>query len=76
MAEKSKKILKNESGLSGMKEIIAFVGRSEATVLLWVREYDFPARKISGQWESDRGLIEEWRVNQIRNQPKEDRKAS
>ena len=76
MVEKAKKTLKSESALSGMKEISAFVGRSEATVLEWVRKYDFPARKITGQWESSRGLIEEWRENQIRNQPKEDKKAS
>ncbi|WP_027360415.1 MerR family transcriptional regulator [Desulforegula conservatrix] len=76
MVEKAKKkFAVSETALSGMKEITAFVGRSEATVLDWVRKYGFPAKKISGQWESDRSLIEEWRVNQIKNHPKEDKKS-
>lgn len=71
MVEKAKKSLKSESALSGMKEITAFVGRSEATVLEWVRKYGFPAKKISGQWESDRTLIEKWRLRQIETRSNE-----
>ncbi len=72
MVEKAKKkFAVSETALSGMKEITAFVGRSEATVLDWVRKYGFPAKKISGQWESDRTLIEKWRLRQIEAQSNE-----
>lgn len=51
--------------LSGMKEICNYVRRSEATVLDWIKNMDFPAKKLSGIWESDRELIDDWRRNQI-----------
>lgn len=51
--------------LTGMKAIRAYVGRSEATVLDWIRSLDFPARKISGVWESDTALVDVWRRKQI-----------
>ena len=67
MVEKAKKkFAVSETALSGMKEITSYVGRSESTVLEWVRKLGFPAKKIGGQWESDRNLIEEWRLNQIK----------
>jgi hypothetical protein len=51
--------------LQGMKEICDYIRRSEATVLKLIREEDFPARKICGQWESDKEAITMWRKDKI-----------
>jgi predicted DNA-binding transcriptional regulator AlpA len=51
--------------LSGMKEICNHLNRSEPTVLTLIRDYDFPAKKVLGVWESDTDLIDRWRKNQI-----------
>lgn len=51
--------------LSGMKEICAYARRSESTVLDWIRNLDFPAKKLGGQWESNAALIDAWKVRQI-----------
>ena len=59
-------VKRSENILQGMAEIRAYVNRSEATVLRWIREYGFPAQKIAGgTWESDKGLIDKWRVKII-----------
>jgi len=55
------------SKLSGMKEICRYCNRSESTILIWIRDYDFPAAKLPGSYESDTELIDEWRVNLIRH---------
>lgn len=55
----------NHGPLTGMKRIRGYVGRSEATVIDWVRTRGFPAKKINGVWESDTLLIDEWRRAQI-----------
>ncbi|MDD5643281.1 MAG: hypothetical protein PHX53_16635 [Syntrophales bacterium] len=54
--------------LTGKKNICNFLGRSWDTVERWIREREFPARKIDGVWESDSALITEWRRNQINGQ--------
>ena len=51
--------------ISGKKNICNFLGRSWDTVERWIREREFPARKIDGIWESDSELITEWRRSQI-----------
>jgi hypothetical protein len=51
--------------LTGMKEICAYAKRSEATVLGWIRDLDFPARKIGGIWESNSSLVDKWKIRQI-----------
>jgi len=51
--------------LTGMKEITAYARRSEATILTWVRDMDFPARKIGGVWESNTALVDQWKLMQI-----------
>ncbi|MGA1846897.1 hypothetical protein [Deferribacter abyssi] len=51
--------------LVGMKAIRQYVGRSEATVLKWIKEDGFPAKKVDGVWESDTVLIEKWRRKMI-----------
>jgi hypothetical protein len=48
-----------------MKAICDYVKRSESTVLDWIRNWNFPAQKIGGIWESDRELIDQWRKEQI-----------
>jgi hypothetical protein len=53
------------TALSGMKEICNHVSRSEATVLVLIRDEGFPATKLGGIWESDTELISEWRKNRI-----------
>ncbi len=46
--------------LSGMKEIVGYVGRSEPTILKMIRTLNFPAKKIFGGWGSHTELIDEW----------------
>jgi hypothetical protein len=53
------------TALIGMKAICGHVFRSESTVLMMIRDMDFPATKIGGIWESDEKLIAEWRKQQI-----------
>lgn len=57
------------TGLSGMKEIAKYWGRSQATMLKLIQEERFPARKIAGNWESDTVLIDEWRRQRILHTP-------
>jgi len=47
--------------LQGMKAISGHVCRSDATVLAWIRDYDFPAKKIGGIWESTTEAIAKWK---------------
>jgi len=55
-----------DNALQGMAEICAYVNRSQATVLRWIRELGFPAVKIAGgTWESDKDLVDAWRRKQI-----------
>jgi len=54
-----------DTALIGMKMICQCVDRSEATVLKLIRDEGFPAVKIGGIWESDRGLIASWRKIKI-----------
>ncbi len=53
------------AALSGMKEICRYMNRSESTMLILIRDSDFPARKIRGCWESDTELADVWRKQQI-----------
>ena len=51
--------------LVGMKEICDYARRSESTVLCWIRDMEFPAKKISGIWESNTMLVDKWKIMQI-----------
>lgn len=53
------------TSLTGMKEICRYFRRSEATILKLIRAEGFPAKKIGGQWESDKELIDQWRRKKI-----------
>lgn len=55
------------SALSGMKEITQHCQRSEMTIMKWIRNFKFPAKKLGGVWESDTDLIAEWRKLVIKN---------
>ncbi len=50
-----------DGALQGMKEICRYMGKSENTILRLIREKDFPAEKIAGEWVSDISLIVGWR---------------
>ncbi|MFH0995787.1 MAG: hypothetical protein V1844_09865 [Pseudomonadota bacterium] len=54
--------VKNDTHLSGMKAITEYAQRGEATILKLIRDYGFPAHKLLGIWESDKLLIDEWRL--------------
>jgi len=55
------------TALTGMKEICQYMGRSEVTILKLIRDQDFPAQKIGGIWESDKDLVNEWLLTEIKN---------
>lgn len=46
--------------LTGMKDIQKQVNMSEASVLLWIRDANFPAKKIGGIWVSETEAINRW----------------
>jgi len=51
--------------LCGMKEICAYMGKSEGTVLKFIRDEGLPAAKVGGEWLSDEARIDEWRLSRI-----------
>ena len=53
---------KNMTALNGMKEICAYVNRTEATVIKYIHELNLPAAKPAGAgWISDTDMIDDWR---------------
>lgn len=54
-----------DGALQGMKEICRYMGKSESTILRYIRNLDFPATKVGGEWVSDMQLIVEWRQKKI-----------
>lgn len=46
--------------LTGMKDIQKQVNMSEASVLAWIRDAGFPAKKIGGVWISETEAISRW----------------
>lgn len=53
------------ANLMGMAEICAKVNRSESTVLNWIRDMDFPAKKVGGIWEATEADITKWKKEQM-----------
>lgn len=53
------------AALMGMKDIQKHVNMSEATVLVWIRQVGFPAKKVGGIWISDTEAISRWLVRLI-----------
>jgi len=66
----AKENVKEHAALIGMKAICEHMSRSEATVLKLIQTEGLPATKIAGIWESDRGMIDEWRREKIANRGK------
>jgi hypothetical protein len=54
-----------------MKAIANYVHRSEPTVLLLIRNYDLPAKKVGGIWESDTEAIDKWRMEHFESAKKD-----
>ncbi len=52
--------------LCGLKQIATYLGKSENSVRRLIREEDFPAVKIGGEWTSDMQEITRWRRQRIR----------
>jgi hypothetical protein len=48
------------AALVGMKEIQKCVNMSEDTVLTWIRQVGFPAKKVGGIWISETEAITRW----------------
>ena len=58
------------TALSGMVAIRDFcrsinLASSEASIIQFIKECGFPAKKLGGIWESDKVKIIEWRRNYI-----------
>lgn len=49
--------------LRGMKAICNYMGKSENTVLKYIRGEGLPAGKIGGEWCSDEARIDAWHVS-------------
>ncbi|KKN19532.1 hypothetical protein LCGC14_0944670 [marine sediment metagenome] len=59
-------IKRADSILQGSKEICAYIGRREDTLIKWIQQIGFPASKIGGGiWESDKQSIDAWRRKQV-----------
>ena len=53
--------------LHGMKAICAHMQKSEVTVRKLIRADGLPAVKEGGEWISDTGAIQDWRLERMRN---------
>ena len=51
--------------LQGMKALCTYMGKSESTVLKYIRNEGLPAAKIGGEWVSDEGRVDAWRMSRI-----------
>lgn len=51
--------------LHGMKAIGTYMGKSESTILKYIKREGLPAAKIGGEWISDEGRIDDWRLSRI-----------
>jgi predicted DNA-binding transcriptional regulator AlpA len=58
------------TALHGMKAICEYTGKSENTVIKYIRDEGFPASKIGGAWESDAAAIDAWRQKRILGEDK------
>lgn len=49
----------------GMKALCALVNRSEATILDWISNRDFPAVKVDDEWTADRTQVVDWLKKEV-----------
>lgn len=66
------------TALSGMTAIRDYcrsinLASSEASIIQFVKEEEFPARKLGGIWESDKEEITLWRRNRLRSDSGDDK---
>ena len=63
VVEDNNLIARENRQLKGMRDICLYVGFSESTVLAWIRERMFPAKKTSdaGIWVSTTNKVDQWR---------------
>lgn len=60
---KNGRLIREKKG--GMKAICTYMDKSESTVLKYIRGEGLPAAKIGGEWVSDEGRIDDWRLSRI-----------
>lgn len=51
--------------LHGLKAICAYMGKSANTVRQYIEKEGLPAVKIGGEWVSDAGRIDAWRLHRV-----------
>jgi hypothetical protein len=51
--------------MHGMAALCALANRSEATLLDWIRNRDFPAVKVDEEWTADRNQVVDWLKNRL-----------
>ena len=55
--------------LQGMKAICNYAGKSENTLRKLIQDEGFPAKKVGGEWMSDTGLVDAWRLRVLAARP-------
>ena len=51
--------------LLAVAALCALANRSEATLLDWIRNRDFPAVKVDEEWTADRNQVVDWLKNRL-----------
>ncbi len=51
--------------MHGMAALCALANRSEATILDWIRNRDFPAVKVDEEWTADRNQVVDWLKKEV-----------
>lgn len=51
--------------LEGMAQIADYVGKSYPTVLKFIKNENFPAKKLGGEWTSYTDLVDEWKRRRV-----------
>lgn len=54
-------------GMTAIRDYCRIIGLqcAESSIIALIKECGFPARKVLGQWMSDKVLIKAWHVNYI-----------
>lgn len=56
-----------DSVLVGLKDISVYAKVSVSTLRKFIAREGFPAGKIGGGWQSDKTLIDRWRLDRVQN---------
>jgi len=62
--------MEENTALSGMTAIREYcrsinLASSEVSIIRFIQQYGFPAKKLGGIWESNKTKITEWRKNYV-----------